>query len=54
MNNGNGLVNLDGRHKCLRIVSSHSFRAVQFSIEALAVTPSYSPSSEPKQSRVSW
>lgn len=37
MNNGNGLVNLDGGHKCLLIVSSRSFRAVQFSIEALAV-----------------
>lgn len=45
MNNGNGLVDLDGGHKCLTIVSSHSFRAVQFSIEALAVQQahSYSP-----------
>lgn len=52
MTNGNGLVNLDGGHTVN--VSSHSFRAVQFSIEALAVSSLPFIISQVSKSRVRW
>lgn len=53
VNNGNDLVNLDGRHKCLRVAGSHSFRAVKFSVEALTVSrnPLILPPSEQRRAK---